>query len=94
MNGPDGKGRADNSSQMMSCGGGSNGNRNGNGGRGTTTAQICTQPQLGGLRAPQWRCSVDGRWRLPKATAEAEMAVGANILLSSSSVIIVGEVFA
>jgi hypothetical protein len=94
VNEPDGKGRAEDSSQMMSCGSGSNENRNENGGRGTTAAQICARRQSGGVRAPQWRCSIDGQWRLLKAVAEAEMAVVADILLSSSSVIIVGKVFA
>jgi hypothetical protein len=94
VNGPDGKGGADNSSQMMPCGGGSNGNRNGNGGRGTMAEQIRARRQSGGVRVPRRRCLVDGQWRLPKAAAEAEMAVAADILLFSSSVIIVGKVFA
>jgi hypothetical protein len=55
---------------------------------------LYTSLKLGGVRAPRWRCSVAGRRRLLKAAAEAEMAVAADILLSSSSVIIVGEVFA
>jgi hypothetical protein len=52
--------------------------------------------KLGGMRAPQQRCSVDGQWRLLKVAAEAEMAVAvaADILLSSSSVIILAKVFA
>ncbi len=94
MNGPDKEGGADYSSQMTSCGGGSNRKRNRNGGKGTTVAQICAQWQSGGMRALRWRCSVDGQRRLLKVAAEAEMAVAANILLSSSSVIIVGKVFA
>ncbi len=93
-NGPDGEGGADDGSQMMLCGGGSNGNRSGNGGRETTAAQICVRLQLGGMRALQQRCLVDGQQRLQKAAVEAEMAVAADILLSSSSVIIVGKVFA
>ncbi len=64
------------------------------GGRGTMAAQICARRQLGGVRALRRRCLVDGRRRLLKGAAEAEMAVAADILLSSSSVIIVGEVFA
>jgi hypothetical protein len=79
---------------MILCGGSSNGSRNGNSGKGTMVGQICAQWQSGGVRAPQQRCSDDGRWRLLKVVAEAEMAVVADILLSSSSVIIVGDVFA
>ena len=90
MNGPDSKDGADDSSQMMLCGSSSNGNRNGNGGRGMTAAQICVRRRLGGVRAPQQRCSVEGRWRLLKAAAEAKMVAAIGITLYSSSVIVVG----
>ena len=55
---------------------------------------IASSLKSGGVRAPRRRCSVDGRRRLLKAAAEAEMAVAADILLSSYSVIILTEVFA
>jgi hypothetical protein len=69
------------------------GDRNGNGGRGMTAAQNCLRWQSGGMRASRRRCSDEGRWYLPKAAVQAEMAVAVDIFLSPSSVIIVGKVF-
>ncbi len=55
---------------------------------------IASSLKSGSVRAPQQRCSLDGRRCLLKAAAEVEIAVAADILLSSSSVIIVGGVIA
>jgi hypothetical protein len=54
---------------------------------------IASSLKSGGVRVSRQRFLVDGQQRLPKVVAEVEMGVAANILLSSSSVIIVGEVF-
>jgi hypothetical protein len=55
---------------------------------------IASSLKFGGVRAPRRKCLVDKQQRLLKATAEVEMAVAADILLSSSSGIIVGKVIA
>jgi hypothetical protein len=55
---------------------------------------IASSLKSGGVRALGGRCLVDGRRRLLKAAAEAEMVVATDILLSSSSVVIVGRVIA